>query len=155
VYSPNKTIFSVIRYGNFINSSGSVVQYFEQLKEAGIKALPITDFRMTRFFISLDEAVDKGLKALEIMKGGEIFNPKMTSMKITDLAHSIYPEARLIEVGSRPGEKLFEELILPYDTNRTYEQDEFYITYPNGDGKGKKVRPDFYYSSKVVSSTGL
>jgi UDP-N-acetylglucosamine 4,6-dehydratase/5-epimerase len=105
------TKFSVIRFGNFTNSSQSVIPHFKNLKNENSGVLPITDCRMTRYFISIQNAVQCALKALDYMEGGEIFIPKMTKVRIKDLALSIYPNARIEEVGRRPGEKLHEQLI--------------------------------------------
>ena len=100
VYSgDHKTKFSVIRFGNFWNSSGSVVQYFRELKEEGAKKLPVTHPDMTRFFITLEDAADFVIEKVKTMKGGEIFTPEMKAMKIVDLAKQIYPEAEIVFIG--------------------------------------------------------
>lgn len=145
------TKFSVIRFGNFYGSRGSVVPLFENCEN---NVLPITDKKMTRFFISFDRACERIFKALEIMRGGEIFAPKMQAMKITDLARTIRSNATFEEIGIRPGEKLSEDLILNVDAKRTYEHENFFITYPNGyKRQGKKVSPDFTYNSNDCLGT--
>ena len=103
------TAFSVVRYGNVMGSRGSVIPYFRDLASAN-KPLPITDFRMTRFWISTVEAVRFILKSFEVMDGGELYVPKIPSMKIIDLAEVIAPNGNLVEIGLRPGEKLHEEM---------------------------------------------
>jgi len=145
----NGTKFSTIRFGNFWGSRGSVVPYFEKLKEDNAEYLPITSYEMTRFFIQPDEAVDRILEALDIMKGGEIFCPKMTSMKIRDVAQKIAPEMKTREVGIRKGERLHEKMLTSAEIAQTYEHENFYIIYPNG-GNGKKVSKNFVYSSENV-----
>jgi len=117
VYSgKDGTRFSVVRSGNFWNSNGSVVEYFRQLKTEKAKQIPLTDRNMTRFFITLEDVTDYIIDCIHRMKGGEVFTPKMMSMRIDDLAKQIYPEAELEIVGKRPGEKLHEEIILPDGT---------------------------------------
>ena len=112
------TIFSVVRYGNVIGSRGSVLPLFKDLARAG-KDLPITDFRMTRFWISMLDAVKFVFESFSIMQGGELFVPRIPSMKIIDLAKAINPNAKLFETGIRPGEKLHEEMISLEDSRRT------------------------------------
>jgi UDP-N-acetylglucosamine 4,6-dehydratase (inverting) len=152
------TIFSVVRYGNVVGSRGSVVPYFKMLLDQGQKELPITDFRMTRFWITLDQAVDLVLKALLISKGGEIFISKIPSFKITDLALAMLPGVKLKQVGIREGEKLHEVMITEYDSRTTYEYPQHFIIYPNfgwWDLKrhftagGKKVEEFFTYTSNT------
>lgn len=123
------TIFSVVRYGNVMGSRGSVIPFFRRLASEGHN-LPITDFRMTRFLISLDEAVKFVIDSFECMKGGELYVPRIPSMKITDLATAIAPEARLEEIGMRPGEKLHEEMISEDDSRRTIETKDRLIVMP-------------------------
>lgn len=106
-----ETIFSVVRYGNVVGSRGSVIPFFLKLKAEGAKQLPITDDKMTRFWITLDKGVDLVLSALEESVGGEIFIPKIPSMKITDLAKAVNPDCDFKIVGIRPGEKIHESLI--------------------------------------------
>lgn len=146
------TRFAVVRYGNVVGSRGSVVPLFLQLKEAG--KLPITDPRMTRFWITLEEGVEMVFATLEKMQGGEIFVPKIPSMKITDLAEAIAPECELEIVGIRPGEKLHESLITASDARHTLEFDNYYIIQPEfswwrlGNHKdGKPIEEDFEYTS--------
>lgn len=156
-YSGNKeTIISVVRYGNVAGSRGSVIPFFKMLLEKGEKELPITDMRMTRFWITLDEAVDLVIKALDESKGGETYISKIPSFKITDLAKAMLPEVKLKEVGIREGEKLHEVMITNYDSFTTYEYKDYYIIYPNFDWwnfkmhfteGGKKVKEFFEYSS--------
>jgi len=127
-YSPEGTRFSVVRYGNVFGSRGSVVPFFKECKSKGV--VPITDEKMTRFWITLEQGVELVLKGLKDMKGGEIFIPKISSMKITDLAKAICPEAKQEMVGIRPGEKLHETLISKDDWLYTYEYEDKYVTYP-------------------------
>jgi UDP-N-acetylglucosamine 4,6-dehydratase len=112
------TIFSVVRYGNVIGSRGSVIPLFKDLARNG-KVIPITDFRMTRFWISMSEAVNFICDSFRIMKGGELYVPRIPSMKIIDLAKAISPSGELFETGIRPGEKLHEEMISAEDSRRT------------------------------------
>ena len=112
------TTFSVVRYGNVMGSRGSVIPHFQEIAAAG-KPLPITDLRMTIFWISIDSAVKFVLDSLEIMEGGELYVPRIPSMKIIDLAYAIDPNAKLHEIGMRPGEKLHEEMISADDARRT------------------------------------
>lgn len=112
------TRFSVVRYGNVMGSRGSVIPYFKQLADAG-KPLPVTDLRMTRFWISIEEAVQFVVDSLEIMEGGELYVPRIPSMRIIDLAKAVAPSAKIEEVGMRPGEKLHEEMISSDDSRRT------------------------------------
>ena len=111
------TRFSVVRYGNVMGSRGSVIPFFRKLGEAG-ESLPITDLRMTRFFITLPQAVRFVLDSFEIMQGGELYVPRIPSMKITDLAQAVVPGAAMHESGLRPGEKLHEEMISPEEGRR-------------------------------------
>lgn len=122
------TICSVVRYGNVMGSRGSVIPYFKDLAAQG-KKLPITDLRMTRFWISIEEAVKFVLDSLEMMEGGELYVPRIPSMKIVDLARAVAPESILEEIGMRPGEKLHEEMISPDDSRRTIIlKDRFVVT---------------------------
>ncbi len=150
----HKTRFSVVRYGNVVGSRGSVVPFFKKMKPTGV--LPITDPRMTRFWITLEQGVDFVLRCLEIMSGGELFVPKIPSMNIMELAKAIAPECKHEIVGIRPGEKLHEVMILEDDSRHTLEFDKYYIVEPefhwwsneshiaNG---GKPVREGFRYAS--------
>lgn len=150
------TAFSVVRYGNVSGSRGSVIPFFKSLIDKGEKVLPITDFKMTRFWITLDQGVDLVFKAIEESKGGETYVSKIPSYKISDLAKSMLPSAKLEEVGIREGEKLHEVMITPEDSMSTYEYGDHYIIYPNFDWwntekhlkkGGKKVTEGFRYSS--------
>jgi UDP-N-acetylglucosamine 4,6-dehydratase len=123
------TTFSVVRYGNVMGSRGSVIPFFKQLAEEG-KPLPITDLRMTRFWISLDDAVRFVVDSLLMMTGGELYVPRIPSMKIVDLANAVSPGAELIEVGMRPGEKLHEEMISADDSRRTIVHNDRLIVTP-------------------------
>ena len=136
------TIFSVVRYGNVMGSRGSVIPFWKKLAEEG-QPLPIPDLRMTRFWISIDQAVQFVLNSLEIMNGGELYVPRIPSMRIVDLAAAVAPQAELVEIGMRPGEKLHEEMISSDDSRRTIIQNnrlvvtpvvaEWGYTTPNGD----------------------
>ncbi len=123
------TTYSVVRYGNVMGSRGSVIPYFKDLAEQG-KNLPITDLRMTRFWISLDQAVKFVLDSLEMMKGGELYVPRIPSMKIVDLARAVSSNAVLEEIGMRPGEKLHEEMISSDDSRRTLLLGDRFIVMP-------------------------
>ncbi len=150
-----KTRFSVVRYGNVAGSRGSIIPYFFKLVKEGAKELPITDFRMTRFWITLDEGVDLVLRALKESRGGETYIAKIPSFKVIDLAKAICPNCRLVEVGIRPGEKLHEVMITEEDSRTTYDYGDYYVIYPVIDWKGKqeigkmgkKVPEGFRYSS--------
>jgi UDP-N-acetylglucosamine 4,6-dehydratase len=123
------TRFSVVRYGNVLGSRGSVVPFFKQLAREG-KDLPITDPNMTRFWITLDQAVDFVVSSLEMMRGGEVFVPKIPSMKILDLAKAIAPDSSTVASAIRPGEKLHEEMISLDDSRRTIELADRYVILP-------------------------
>jgi UDP-N-acetylglucosamine 4,6-dehydratase len=123
------TTFCVVRYGNVMGSRGSVIPFFRNLGENG-NPLPITDFRMTRFLISLEQAVEFVMESLNIMSGGELYVPRIPSMKITELAKAVVPGASLVEIGMRPGEKLHEEMISEDDSRRTLETENRYIVMP-------------------------
>lgn len=146
--------FAVVRYGNVMGSRGSVIPFFMSIKEKGV--LPITDDRMTRFMISLEEGVELVWHAFEDMVGGEIYVKKIPSMKVTDLARVVAPEARLEVVGIRPGEKLHEQMISAEDAHYTYEYPEHFkilptingwATCPNRIQNGVKVSEGFVYAS--------
>ena len=123
--------FSVVRYGNVIGSRGSVVPLFQKLIKEKATELPITDFRMTRFWITLDQGINFVLSCLKIMQGGEIFIPKIPSMKITDLAHSMAPDLLHREIGIRAGEKLHELMISEDDARNSFEfTDRYAILTP-------------------------
>ena len=126
---PLDKLFSVVRYGNVVGSRGSVVPFFKERAKTGV--LPITDLRMTRFWITLDQAVHFVLKVFELAKGGEIFVPKIPSMKITDLATAIGPNCKQEVVGIRPGEKIHETLIGEDEGRYTIEYNECYVIRQN------------------------
>lgn len=155
------TKFSVVRYGNVVGSRGSVVPFFEKLIDEGVEKLPITDPRMTRFWITLQGGVDFVLQNFERMRGGEIFVPKIPSMRITDLAEAMLPGAEIELVGIRPGEKLHEIMCPEDDSMHTLEFSDFFVITPTitftqrgndyetnvlGE-KGKKVAQGFSYCS--------
>jgi UDP-N-acetylglucosamine 4,6-dehydratase len=148
------TRFAVVRYGNVMGSRGSVIPFFFSLRGTG--ELPITDERMTRFMITLEQGVELVWHAFEDMEGGEIYVKKIPSMKMTELARAIEPDAKLKIVGIRPGEKLHEQMISPEDSYYTYEYDEHYKILPaiNNWGAseerikgGMKVVDGFSYTS--------
>lgn len=150
-----KTRFSVVRYGNVVGSRGSVVPFFQKMKETG--RLPVTDPRMTRFWITLDQGVQFVLDNLERMRGGEIFVPKIPSMNIMDLAKAICPECEIDIIGIRPGEKLHEAMIMEDDARHTREFDTYYVIQPefpwwNYEKVLGEALPDgFCYSSETNS----
>ena len=123
--------FSVVRYGNVMGSRGSVIPFFIKLRDEGAKELPITDMRMTRFNISLQEGVDLVMWALGHHLGGELFIPKIPSYKITDVAKAIAPNLPMKEIGIRPGEKLHEEMITPTDSLSTIDLGRYYAILPS------------------------
>jgi len=123
------TRFAVVRYGNVVGSRGSVVPFFLQMRRRGV--LPITDPRMTRFWITLEQGVEFVLKSLGRMRGGEIFVPKIPSMNITDLAQAVAPNCRTEIVGIRPGEKLHETMISEDDARHTLEYDDYFAVLPD------------------------
>jgi UDP-N-acetylglucosamine 4,6-dehydratase/5-epimerase len=146
------TRFSVVRYGNVVGSRGSVIPFFQKEREKGI--LPITDKRMTRFWITLEQGVRFVIKSFERMVGGELFVPKIPSMKITDLAKALAPECKIEIVGIRPGEKLHEMMISADDARNTLELADCYIISPsfywwdkNNHLQAKKVPEGFVFSS--------
>ena len=126
-----KTIFSVVRYGNVVGSRGSVVPLFNELINKKKKFLPITDFEMTRFWITLDKGVAFVLKSLNDMKGGEIFVPKIPSVRIVDLAKAMGPKMELKEIGIRSGEKLHELLFSKEEANNVLEYNTHFKILPN------------------------
>lgn len=133
--------FSVVRYGNVAGSRGSVIPFFQKIIENGGKELPITDFRMTRFWIDLEEGVELVIKALSDARGGETFISKIPSFKITDLAEAMLPGCEKPEVGIREGEKLHEVMVTREDSMTTYEYDKHYIIYPHYDWWNREVLP--------------
>ena len=146
------TTFSVVRYGNVMGSRGSVIPFFQDLASRG-EPLPITDTRMTRFWITLPQAVSFVMDAFGSMQGGELFVPRIPSMKVTDLAEAMAPGAELVEVGIRPGEKLHEEMISAEDSRRTIRQQSRYIVLPTlaewgfHEPPGEPVPDGFAYTS--------
>lgn len=148
-----ETSFAVVRYGNVVGSRGSVVPFFQKIKETGV--IPITDERMTRFWITLDHGVQFVLDGLKNMVGGEIFVPKIPSMKVTDLAKAIAPECEIKVVGIRAGEKLHEAMITEDDARHTLEFDSYYIIQPEfswwsaSELKGKALKEGFKYTSDL------
>ena len=123
------TAFSVVRYGNVMGSRGSVIPYFQDLAKSG-QPLPLTDLRMTRFWISLQHAVEFVMESFSVMKGGELYVPRIPSMKLVDLAEAIAPHGTIKEIGMRPGEKLHEEMISADDSRRTLLLDNRYVVMP-------------------------
>lgn len=157
-----KTRFSVVRYGNVLGSRGSVVPFFQKLIQEGATEIPITDPRMTRFWITLNQGIDFVLKNFTRMQGGEIFVPKIPSMKMTDMAEALAPGVPHKIVGIRPGEKLHEVMCPVESSHLTLEFDDHYVIKPtieysystdyttNALGEqGIPVAPDFVYSSDV------
>ena len=160
------TRFSVVRYGNVMGSRGSVIPFFQSRASSGV--LPITHVDMTRFMISLEDGVELVLHAFEDMLGGEIYVKKIPSMKITDIAKAVAPNATQKVIGIRPGEKMHEQMIGVEDAAHTYEYDGYYKILPTINnwssdlsriGTGKKVPFDFSYSSdnnaEWMTSDGL
>lgn len=155
-----KTKYSVVRYGNVIASKGSVVPFFKKLIANGAKELPVTDEHMTRFWITLEKGANFVIKNFYRMKGGEIFVPKIPSMKIIDLAKAMAPNLKIKIIGIRPGEKLHESMISRDDSHLVLEFDDHYVIQPSIDTfrkvdfsinelgeKGKKVKFGFEYAS--------
>ncbi|MGF1641971.1 MAG: UDP-N-acetylglucosamine 4,6-dehydratase (inverting) [Rhodospirillales bacterium] len=154
------TRFAVVRYGNVVGSRGSVIPFFQKLSREGAKSLPITDPRMTRFWITLQQGVDFVLSCMKMAKGGEIFVPKIPSMSITDLADCLAPGIPVDVIGIRPGEKLHEVLITAEEARTAVELKDRYIVRPvfkfwSDDGRdaeldpGKPVADGFVYSSDL------
>lgn len=149
------TRFSVVRYGNVAGSRGSVIPFFRKLIAEGARELPITDCRMTRFWLKLEQAVEMVVDALTLMHGGELFVRKIPSMRMTDLADAIAPGIKIREVGIRPGEKIHEQMITVNDAPNTIELEKFYIILPQMEFSGikydfpgmKPVPPEFEYHS--------
>tara|TARA_Y100001935_G_scaffold44002_1_gene35994 strand:- start:796 stop:1785 length:990 start_codon:yes stop_codon:yes gene_type:complete len=127
----NDTRFSVVRYGNVVSSRGSVIPFFKNLIDNGAKELPITDIRMTRFLITLQSGVNFVLKNFERMQGGEIFVPKIPSMKMVDLATALAPNLKHKIIGIRPGEKLHEVMCPADDSHLTLEFDDHFVIQPS------------------------
>ncbi|MBS4025583.1 MAG: UDP-N-acetylglucosamine 4,6-dehydratase (inverting) [Clostridia bacterium] len=150
------TVFSVVRYGNVAGSRGSVIPFFKTLLNNEIDELPITDFAMTRFWITLEEGVNLVLKALNESKGGETYISKIPSFKIIELAKALKEDVKLKEVGVRTGEKLHEVMIAKDDSRTTYEYENHYIIYPHFEwwdfekhftSGGKLIEKGFEYHS--------
>lgn len=156
-YSGEKgTVFSVVRYGNVAGSRGSVIPLFKELIESGNKELPVTDKRMTRFWITLEEGVKLVFKALEESMGGETYISKIPSFHITDLVTSFGDDIKINEIGIREGEKIHEVMISADDSRFTFEYDNHYIIYPDFDWwnteqyfktGGVKINDGFEYNS--------
>lgn len=154
----NGTSFGVVRYGNVLGSRGSVVPFFKELLTNGATTLPVTDPRMTRFWITLEQGVSFVLSSCEIMRGGEIFVPKIPSMNITELATCLAPDMPQVTVGIRPGEKLHEIMITEDDARMTLDLSDRYVICPSNPGwtadhlnslGGKPVGEGFKYSSDI------
>lgn len=157
-----RTEFSVVRYGNVVGSRGSVVPFFQKLINEGVKELPITELEMTRFWITLEQGVKFVLKNFARMQGGEIFIPKIPSMKMVDLAKAMAPELGIKVIGIRPGEKMHEVMVPKDDSHLTLEFDDHYViqpsilftkqpdfTYNALQERGKPVQIGFEYSSQT------
>jgi UDP-N-acetylglucosamine 4,6-dehydratase len=156
---PRNSKFCAVRYGNVMGSRGSVIPIFLEHRDSGV--LPITDPRMTRFWITLDQAVDFVLRCTDLMRGGEIFIPKLKSMRLVDLAKALAPKCRHEIIGIRPGEKLHEVLITEDEARRTLEFPDFYVVQPGpllpgwNHGYlmgGRLVSDNFMYSSEANDS---
>lgn len=155
-YAGTKDIsFSIVRYGNVAGSRGSVIPYFHSLIEKGETTLPITDYRMTRFWISLEQGVQLVIRALEESHGGETFISKIPSFYVKDLAEAMLPGCQTVETGIRPGEKLHEIMVTTEDAPQTLEYEDHFIVYPQitynerqvRDLSGRPVQDGFSYSS--------
>lgn len=144
------TQFSVVRYGNVIGSRGSVVPYFEKLLRDGTDFLPITDEKMTRFMITLEDGVNFVLKNFERMQGGEIFVPKIPSMKIVDLADAMAPNLERKIIGIRPGEKLHEIMCPADDSHLTFEFDDHFVIAPTITFTNKRD-----YDHNIIGEIGI
>jgi UDP-N-acetylglucosamine 4,6-dehydratase/5-epimerase len=159
------TRFSVVRYGNVVGSRGSVIPFFQRLIDRGATELPITDPRMTRFLITLTEGVDFVLSSLDRMHGGEIFVPKIPSMKVTDVAATLAPKLATKTIGIRPGEKLHEMMISADDARNTvdlgdrYAIEPAFVEYTREPLAGARIAEDFSYASDTndawLDSPGL
>ncbi|MBN1549607.1 UDP-N-acetylglucosamine 4,6-dehydratase (inverting) [Candidatus Babeliales bacterium] len=149
------TAFSVVRFGNIAGSRGSVIPYFRGLIDQGIKKLPITDVRMTRFCLEEAEAIKMILKTIDIMHGGELFVKKAPSMRIIDLAHAICEDASLYEIGMRPGERIDEAMIVGEEVQQILEFEDYFLIKPSAELDlasyvyigGRQVDGDFEYTS--------
>jgi UDP-N-acetylglucosamine 4,6-dehydratase len=151
----HQTRFSIVRYGNVIGSRGSVIPYFMRRRASGV--LPITDPRMTRFWITINQAIEFVIASLGRMRGGEVFIPKIPSMKVIDVARVVAPECKTEVIGIRPGEKLHEVMVTADDAWNALEMDDHYVIQPaaawwnakafEAETGGRKVAEDFVYSS--------
>jgi UDP-N-acetylglucosamine 4,6-dehydratase len=153
VYGANSnTKFSVVRYGNVMGSRGSIIPVFQELASKGLP-IPVTDLRMTRFWITLDQAVKFVDETFSEMIGGELFVPRIPSMKISDLVAAIAPNSKIEEIGIRPGEKLHEEMISVDDSRRTFMQKTKFVLSPTSSEwayvkpEGNKLPEGFSYRS--------
>ena len=148
------TTYSIVRYGNVMGSRGSVIPFFIRKREEG-GPIPVTDRRMTRFWITLEDGVNMVLRTFELMHGGEIFVPKIPSMRITDLAEAIAPGVKTVEVGIRPGEKLHECMITREDARHTEDIGDYYVIIPEmfqyKGQAGQFVTDGFEYNSATNS----
>lgn len=157
--SKKETIFSVVRYGNVLASRGSVIPYFRNLIAEGEKSLPLTHKDMTRFFISLEDAVKFVLNTLKISKGNEIFIPKMPSIHILDLIKIINKDIGVKITGVRPGEKIHESLCSIDESINLYENKNSFLIYPQDNAIkkkiGKKVKDSFSYTSNSKSTLDI
>lgn len=149
-YTACETVYSIVRYGNVMGSRGSVIPFFIKKRDAG-GPLPITDRRMTRFWITLEQSVHMVLRSIELAGGGEILVPKIPSMKICDLAEAIAPGMPTVEIGIRPGEKLHETMITAEDSRHTIDIGQYYVikpeTFPYRGPDGRPVPEGFSYNS--------
>ncbi len=150
----SKTRFAAVRYGNVLGSRGSVIPFF--LEQAKLGSIPITDERMTRFWLTIEQAVDFVLSSVDLMHGGEIFVPRIPSFKVTDVAKVVCPGIPTRIVGIRPGEKLHEIMITEDDAHYTYEFPNYYVIASPGlislgliQKHGKKVNDNFRFSSEI------
>ncbi len=147
-----ETRFSVVRYGNVMGSRGSVIPFFRGLAARG-EPLPITDARMTRFWITLPQAVEFVMDSFSDMRGGELYVPRIPSMRVIDLAHAISPDSQTVDIGIRPGEKLHEEMISIEDSRRTLRRPDRYVVLPAlaewgfHRPEGEQVEDGFSYTS--------
>ena len=151
----SKTTFSVVRYGNVMGSRGSIIPFFQSIKNEG--EIPITDLRMTRFMITLEKAIDLVWASFSDSLGGEIYVRKIPSMKVIEIAKAVAPNSKIKIIGVRPGEKLHEQMIGPEDAPNTYEYKDYFKILPTIDNlhqdlnrikNGVKVKQDFTYNSE-------
>lgn len=151
VYGGGKTVFSVVRYGNVVGSRGSVLPFFLDIKARGEKEYPITEPTMTRFSLTLDEGVELVLKALSQSVGGEIFVPKIPSMRIVDLVRAIDPDCQLKIIGVRPGEKIHETLISEDEARKTCSENNMYVVLPEFSW-GEAARKRYEQAQRVANN---